>query len=266
MSSPSPMQRMLGDCRVSKRHRCGLTREIWEGLFDADGCCRDEMEARLYVYAGGCESSLRAVVWKFFLGLYAFGSRTDERRALDVSRASSYAGMKASARAEVLARCPATRDELSLGQGVRIAAESGGQRRSRVKKTKEKEGGEDEVAEQEDETGNVSDDEGFGEQLRRIEKDVQRTDRTQRTFAGDGGTANTDRLRNVITIYVHENLEFGYVQGMCDYLAPLLAVMDNEVDVFWAFVALMRRMKGNFDRDQVSCSCLVWFFIFIIIN
>ena len=34
-------------------------------------------------------------------------------------------------------------------------------------------------------------------------------------------------------------LHAGYVQGMSDLLAPLLAVMENEVDTFWCFVGFM---------------------------
>ena len=34
----------------------------------------------------------------------------------------------------------------------------------------------------------------------------------------------------------------GYVQGMADLLAPILAVMDEEVDSFWCFVGFMERM------------------------
>lgn len=36
----------------------------------------------------------------------------------------------------------------------------------------------------------------------------------------------------------------GYVQAMSDYLSPLLFVMQNEVDAFWAFVGLMDRIVG----------------------
>ena len=31
----------------------------------------------------------------------------------------------------------------------------------------------------------------------------------------------------------------GYVQGMSDLLAPILVVMENEVDAFWCFAGLM---------------------------
>ena len=38
----------------------------------------------------------------------------------------------------------------------------------------------------------------------------------------------------------------GYVQGMSDMLAPILYVVDNEVDAFWCFAGLMERMVRSF--------------------
>lgn len=48
------------------------------------------------------------------------------------------------------------------------------------------------------------------------------------------------------------NLLEGYVQGMSDLLAPVFAVMGDEVMGFWAFVGLMDKTKKNFYRDQVG--------------
>lgn len=48
------------------------------------------------------------------------------------------------------------------------------------------------------------------------------------------------------------NLLEGYVQGMSDLLAPVFAVMGDEVMGFWAFVGLMEKTKKNFYRDQVG--------------
>jgi len=48
------------------------------------------------------------------------------------------------------------------------------------------------------------------------------------------------------------NLLEGYVQGMSVLLAPVFAVMGDEVMGFWAFVGLMEKTKKNFYRDQVG--------------
>lgn len=82
-----------------------------------------------------------------------------------------------------------------------------------------------------------------------IEKDVIRTDRTH-AFFGDKEHINT--LREILMTYCMYNFDLGYVQGMSDYLSPLLVVMDNEVDAFWAFVGLMERVHGNFEMDQAA--------------
>ena len=37
----------------------------------------------------------------------------------------------------------------------------------------------------------------------------------------------------------------GYVQGMSDLLAPILVVLENEVDAFWCFAGFMERVVSN---------------------
>ncbi|KAM5149955.1 small G protein signaling modulator 2 isoform 2-T2 [Callospermophilus lateralis] len=78
--------------------------------------------------------------------------------------------------------------------------------------------------------------------LHRIDKDVQRCDRNYWYFT----TPNLERLRDIMCSYVWEHLDVGYVQGMCDLLAPLLVILDNDQLAYSCFSHLMKRMSLNF--------------------
>ncbi|KAM9852819.1 small G protein signaling modulator 2 [Aulostomus maculatus] len=78
--------------------------------------------------------------------------------------------------------------------------------------------------------------------LHRIDKDVQRCDRNYYYFT----TANLEKLRNIMCSYVWEHLDMGYVQGMCDLLAPLMVILDDEYLAYSCFTQLMNRMSQNF--------------------
>ncbi|XP_069022685.1 small G protein signaling modulator 2 isoform X4 [Embiotoca jacksoni] len=78
--------------------------------------------------------------------------------------------------------------------------------------------------------------------LHRIDKDVQRCDRNYYYFT----TGNLEKLRNIMCSYVWEHLEVGYVQGMCDLLAPLMVILDDECLAYSCFTQLMKRMSHNF--------------------
>ncbi|KAA0704311.1 Small G protein signaling modulator 1 RUN and TBC1 domain-containing protein 2 [Triplophysa tibetana] len=78
--------------------------------------------------------------------------------------------------------------------------------------------------------------------LHRIDKDVQRCDRNYWYFT----PANLEKLRNIMCSYVWQHLDIGYVQGMCDLLAPLLVILDDEAKAFSCFTELMKRMNQNF--------------------
>lgn len=82
-----------------------------------------------------------------------------------------------------------------------------------------------------------------------IEKDVNRTDRTHAFFQGEKNP-NLDVLSDVLMTYVMFNFDLGYVQGMSDLLAPILVVMENEVDAFWCFAGFMELIGRNFEMDQ----------------
>uniref|UniRef100_H3CUI8 Small G protein signaling modulator 1b n=1 Tax=Tetraodon nigroviridis TaxID=99883 RepID=H3CUI8_TETNG len=78
--------------------------------------------------------------------------------------------------------------------------------------------------------------------LHRIDKDVRRCDRQYWYFTSE----NLEKLRNIMCSYVWQHLDTGYVQGMCDLLAPLLVILDDEVMAFSCFTELMKRMNQNF--------------------
>ncbi|XP_053135895.1 small G protein signaling modulator 1 isoform X2 [Hemicordylus capensis] len=78
--------------------------------------------------------------------------------------------------------------------------------------------------------------------LHRIEKDVQRCDRNYWYFS----PANLEKLRNIMCSYIWHHIDIGYVQGMCDLLAPLLVILDDEALAFSCFTELMKRMNQNF--------------------
>ncbi|XP_046682232.1 small G protein signaling modulator 2-like isoform X2 [Homalodisca vitripennis] len=84
--------------------------------------------------------------------------------------------------------------------------------------------------------------ETFGLNLHRIDKDVQRCDRNYWYFTVD----NLEKLRNVMCTYVWEHLKLGYMQGMCDLVAPLLVIFDDESITYSCFCLLMERMGANF--------------------
>ncbi|PIO76239.1 TBC domain protein [Teladorsagia circumcincta] len=84
-----------------------------------------------------------------------------------------------------------------------------------------------------------------------VEKDVARTDRSMEFFSGDGNP-NLTMLQNILMTYVMYNFDLGYVQGMSDFASPLLYVMGNEVDAFWCFVELMKKIQRNFEKDQAA--------------
>lgn len=82
-----------------------------------------------------------------------------------------------------------------------------------------------------------------------VEKDVNRTDRTDPYFAGEGNE-NVQLLHDILMTYCMYNFDLGYVQGMSDLLSPILIVMQNEVDAFWCFAGFMEKVCSNFEMDQ----------------
>ena len=97
--------------------------------------------------------------------------------------------------------------------------------------------------------------------LHRIDKDVARCDRTL-DFFRPCHPENLEALRRIVCSYVYENIDVGYIQGMCDIAAPILVVCkesnvdDSEAFAFALFSKLMQRLIPNFPSGNVgSANC-----------
>ncbi|EHB12386.1 TBC1 domain family member 15 [Heterocephalus glaber] len=84
-----------------------------------------------------------------------------------------------------------------------------------------------------------------------IEKDVNRTDRTNKFYEGQDNPGLI-LLHDILMTYCMYDFDLGYVQGMSDLLSPLLYVMENEVDAFWCFASYMDQME----LPQAVCEIL----------
>uniref|UniRef100_A0A8C0INK6 TBC1 domain family member 15 n=1 Tax=Chelonoidis abingdonii TaxID=106734 RepID=A0A8C0INK6_CHEAB len=82
-----------------------------------------------------------------------------------------------------------------------------------------------------------------------IEKDVNRTDRTNKFYEGQDNPGLI-LLHDILMTYCMYDFDLGYVQGMSDLLSPVLYVMENEVDAFWCFVSYMDQMHENFEEQM----------------
>lgn len=59
-------------------------------------------------------------------------------------------------------------------------------------------------------------------------------------------SANLYRLRTIMCTWIWQHMDIGYVQGMCDLLAPLLVVLEDEALTYSCFSQLMITMLKNF--------------------
>lgn len=87
----------------------------------------------------------------------------------------------------------------------------------------------------------------FALNIHRIDKDVTRCDRNYWYFMNND---NLKKLKNIVYTYVWENLDIGYIQGMCDLVAPLLVIFNDESISYACFKQLMIRMSSNFPHGS----------------
>ncbi|XP_067263654.1 small G protein signaling modulator 1 isoform X7 [Chanodichthys erythropterus] len=233
---------------------CNSVHLLWSECVPALLQAYEEKELLRLVYFGGVEPSLRKEVWPFLLGHYQFGMSEAERKEVDEQMRACYEqtmsewlGCEAIVRqrekeqhAVALAKCSSGTSMDSTTQRIMhrdstISNESSQscssdrQRDSRL---------------QSDSSSSTQQEllDMYTLNLHRIDKDVQRCDRNYWYFT----PANLEKLRNIMCSYIWQHLEIGYVQGMCDLLAPLLVILDDEAMAFSCFTELMKRMNQNF--------------------
>uniref|UniRef100_A0A5F8GXB2 TBC1 domain family member 17 n=1 Tax=Monodelphis domestica TaxID=13616 RepID=A0A5F8GXB2_MONDO len=81
-----------------------------------------------------------------------------------------------------------------------------------------------------------------------IERDVSRTDRSNKFYEGPGNPG-LGLLNDILLTYCMYHFDLGYVQGMSDLLSPILYVTQNEVDAFWCFCGFMELVvRGDAPR------------------
>eukprot|EP00731_Ephydatia_muelleri_P022689 Em0015g272a len=86
----------------------------------------------------------------------------------------------------------------------------------------------------------------FMDELYKIDKDIPRCDREYWYFKQE---ENLTKLRNIITSYVWAHMSDGYSQGMCDLLAPLLVVFDDESLAYSCYLKLMATQRELFPPE-----------------
>lgn len=79
-----------------------------------------------------------------------------------------------------------------------------------------------------------------------VKKDVLRTDRTYKFYAGSDDSNNILSLIHILVTYAVTHPDISYCQGMSDLASPLLVVQKDESHAYLCFCGLMKHMKINF--------------------
>ncbi|KAF9316898.1 GTPase activating protein [Podila horticola] len=204
-----------------------------------------EAKVREAVFRGGIDHDIRIEVWKFFLGVYPWDSTEAERIVIRATKTEEYFALKR----EWFDSAAVQETEEFQEQKLRIEKDV-----HRTDRTISFFASETLPNPSGDFTGV-----GSNENLELL-KDILLTynvwaakeptsvikkPATPETSSDDSSSSSPSTPQET-------NLLEGYVQGMSDLLAPVFAVMGDEVMGFWAFVGLMEKTKKNFYRDQVG--------------
>ena len=85
-----------------------------------------------------------------------------------------------------------------------------------------------------------------------VKKDVLRTDRNHKFYAGADDNKNILSLFNLLVTYAVTHPDVLYCQGMSDLASPILIVQEDEANAYICFCGLMKRLKSNFTVDGLA--------------
>ncbi|KAL8575507.1 hypothetical protein ACOMHN_013058 [Nucella lapillus] len=85
-----------------------------------------------------------------------------------------------------------------------------------------------------------------------VKKDVLRTDRSHRLYAGGDDNKNVLSLFHILVTYALTHPDVSYCQGMSDLASPLLVIQKDEAQAYICFCSLMTRLRDNFSPDGTA--------------
>lgn len=201
---------------------------VWKEAFSCAGRLNDPMVLKYSIFMGGVGVNTRSLVWPFLLGFYSWDSSNEERRKLKAGKKIEYEHLKKNW--NLLYAVAEKKDTMCL-------KEIPGAARFRIRKRVDRE---------------------YADCLEAaigIKKDVVRSDGIRRVV-GRKKMLTARSMETILNVYAMHNRSLSYCQGMCDFLSPLIDVLECEVEnealIFWCFVGLMHRVESNFRVDEAG--------------
>ncbi|KAF8570096.1 hypothetical protein P879_06218 [Paragonimus westermani] len=197
--------------------------ELYTGLSQKEKMHFNPTQIYQHIYHGGCDPAIRTQVWPYLLGIFKW-SMTDMEKQDHMNELSQHYWSK---QAEWMSLQQSLEEHkncenvsltpLSSGLDFKVADTLP----SVVICGKNKVEFKDEIRDQ------------FGHVLETVQKDVVRCDRNTELFSKfeNHGDTNLALLRRVLLTYIWEHLDDGYTQGMCDVIAPILALITAEPEM-----------------------------------
>uniref|UniRef100_A0A1D1ZDG7 TBC1 domain family member 15 n=1 Tax=Anthurium amnicola TaxID=1678845 RepID=A0A1D1ZDG7_9ARAE len=218
-----------------------LSARRWHSSFSEEGYL-DIARVLKRIQRGGIHPSIKGVVWEFLLGCYDPKSTFDQRIQLRQRRREQYEIWKL--------ECQEMEETVGSGKIITapIITEDGqpipdmfsNDVASQAPSEREEPQELEQQAESTPVHGKIMQ---WKLSLHQIGLDVVRTDRTLMYYENE---KNLARLWDILAVYSWIDRDIGYCQGMSDLCSPMVIILENEVDAFWCFEHLMRRMRGNF--------------------